>query len=58
MEINNNKCATCAHNFDKSGLDCEFHCVEATATRTASDGTVYIISCGDYLKDSATYSVT
>lgn len=53
MRIDGNKCATCAHNLDKTGLHCEFHCAEAIATKTDEDGTVYITLCNDYLKDTA-----
>lgn len=52
MKIND-KCATCAHNLNKPGLDCEFYCAGAAKTKTDRDGTVYITSCNDYQKDKA-----
>ena len=58
MRIDGNKCATCAHNFDKTGIHCDLHCAEAIATKTDEDGTVYITWCNDYLKDIAEYNVT
>lgn len=38
------KCKTCAHNIDKSTLDCEYAC--AGVTQTDGNGMVY--DCEDY----------
>lgn len=38
------KCKTCAHNMDKSTLDCEYAC--AGVTQTDGDGIVF--ACDDY----------
>lgn len=52
------RCATCAHNLNKCGLDCECQCTGADRTKTDDDGTVYITACSDYKKDTADYIVT
>ena len=58
MKIEGNRCATCAHNLNKAGLDCEFCCAGAGRVKTDEDGTTYVVSCGDYERDVAAYRVT
>lgn len=43
-----NCCATCEHNLNKSGLDCEFYCAGVSRVRRDKDGTVYATACDDY----------